>query len=188
VKTHADIPKEEKMAPSERNNTTCVIRWSMLGLGIVYLILLVKPAGAADAPRMTGGQEVNPVSTQEAIAVHAQYLAAFNRRDADALSALFTKDALFIDGEGKTVRGQSAIKEMFRRGFAAVDMMIAAEALQIEAVGGGAWEAGSGAQVFKDGEGIRKLPFHYTVVYRQDDGRLRVHMVNLGMDQTLPPK
>jgi uncharacterized protein (TIGR02246 family) len=188
VKTHADIPKEEKMATSERNNATSVIRWSKLRLGIVYLIFLVTPAGAADAPRMTGGQEVNPVSTQEAIAVHAQYLAAFNRRDADALSALFTKDALFIDGEGKTVRGQSAIKEMFQQSFAAVDMMIEAEALQIEAVGGGAWEAGSGAQVFKGGEGIRRLPFHYTVVYRQDEGRLRVHMVNLGMDPVLPPR
>jgi uncharacterized protein (TIGR02246 family) len=175
------------MATSE-HNATSVIRWSTLLLGIVYLTLLLTPAGAADAPHMTGGQQGKPVPTQEAIAVHAQYLAAFNRRDADTLATLFTRDALFIDGEGKTFRGQSAIKEMFQQGFMGFDMMIEAEALQIEAVDGGAWEAGSGAQVFKDGDGKRRLPFHYTVVYTQDDGRLRVRMVSLGMEQALSPK
>jgi uncharacterized protein (TIGR02246 family) len=181
------MPKEKKMATSERSATS-VIRWSKLRLGIVYLTLLITPAGAADAPRMTGGQQANPVPTREAITIHAQYLAAFNRRDADTLAALFTRDALFIDGEGKTVRGQSAIKEMFQQGFMGSDMMIEAEALQIEAVGGGAWEVGSGAQVFKGGHGKPRLPFHYTVVYTQDDGRLRVRMVSLGMEQALSPK
>jgi len=172
-----------------RYSAASIVRWAELpALGIVYLLLLMAPARAADAPQIAGGQQANEALTQQAIAVHTQYLAAFNRQDADALAALFTRDALFIDGAGKAVRGQSAIKEMFDQGFKTAGMTIEAEALQIEALGGGAWEAGSGAQLFKAGEGIQRLPFHYTVVYTQDDGLLRVRMVSLGMEQVSPAK
>ncbi len=51
------------------------------------------------------------------------WIAAFNRRDADALAALYAEDAVNHQVAEEPVRGRAAIRAMFVGGFAAAEMV-----------------------------------------------------------------
>jgi limonene-1,2-epoxide hydrolase len=51
------------------------------------------------------------------------WIAAYNRRDADALAALYTADAVNHQVAEEPVRGRAAIRAMFAAGFATAEMV-----------------------------------------------------------------
>ncbi len=51
------------------------------------------------------------------------WVAAFNRRDVDALAAFYTADAVNHQVAEEPVRGRDAIRAMFAAGFAAAEMV-----------------------------------------------------------------
>ncbi len=139
-------------------------------------LLSVVPANADDAK---GGAKFK----REVDAVHAQYVGAFNRKDPHAVAALFTKDAIFVDGTGATTVGRDAIEAMFVQGFKLLgDFTLEADAEHVGPVGNGAWDLGHGAQVFKTKDGAQKHLFHYAAIYVREDGVLKVRVVSMGAD------
>ncbi|MGZ8868707.1 MAG: nuclear transport factor 2 family protein [Thermoanaerobaculia bacterium] len=56
-----------------------------------------------------------------------QWVEAFNRRDVDALAALYTDDAINHQVAEQPVEGRENIRAMFAAGFAAADMVCIAE-------------------------------------------------------------
>jgi limonene-1,2-epoxide hydrolase len=60
--------------------------------------------------------------------VHA-WVEAFNRADVDGLVAMYEEDAINHQVAESAVRGRAAIREMFRRGFAAAKMVCIVENL-----------------------------------------------------------
>src|SRR5262245_30080787 len=65
-------------------------------------------AAAAAAP----GRDETPVR-----ALSARFVEAYNRRDADAVAALFTDDARIFDEEGRVTEGRPAIRARFAGSF-----------------------------------------------------------------------
>ncbi len=57
------------------------------------------------------------------------WVAAFNRRDVDALAAFYAEDAVNHQVAEEPVRGRAAIREMFAAGFAAAEMVCIVENL-----------------------------------------------------------
>lgn len=56
-----------------------------------------------------------------------QWVEAFNRRDVDALAALYTEDAVNHQVAEQPVEGRENIRAMFAAGFAAADMVCIVE-------------------------------------------------------------
>ena len=56
-----------------------------------------------------------------------QFVAAFNRADADALAGLYAEDAVNHQVANKPVAGRAAIREMFEEEFAAAEMVCIVE-------------------------------------------------------------
>jgi uncharacterized protein (TIGR02246 family) len=171
--------------------TQCVVRttrWSGLGIIGAICLLLTAPVDGADSRPAVGRQQVEASQcgpstiTQEVEVMHARYLAAFNRRDAAAVAALFATDGAFVDSAGTTTSGRAAIEAMFEQGFKGADIILEAKADQIEALGGGAWDIGHGAQVVKGQGGAQTLRFHYTAVYTREDGLLKLRVVSVGTE------
>ena len=57
------------------------------------------------------------------------FVEAFNRADVDALESLYEEDAINHQVAESPVKGRSAIREMFRKGFAATEMICIVENL-----------------------------------------------------------
>jgi uncharacterized protein (TIGR02246 family) len=136
--------------------------------------LSLLPAARAPAEESALAREID--------AVHARYLFAFNHRNAAALAALFSEDALFIDPAGKTTKGRAAIAAMFARGFADSDLTLEASADEVGALGEDGWEVGHGAQIVKDVSGSQRLPLHYVALFAHRAGVLRVLLVSVGAE------
>jgi limonene-1,2-epoxide hydrolase len=57
------------------------------------------------------------------------FVETFNRQDADALAALYEDEAVNHQVAESPVKGREAIREMFKRGFAAAEMVCIVENL-----------------------------------------------------------
>ena len=155
---------------------------SRLGLIGAVCLLSVASAHAAEAPPMAGPQQRVATVTEEVQIMHTRYLAAFDGRNAAAVAALFTSDAIFVDGAGAATTGRDAIEAMFEQAFDGGDVVLEARADRIETLGDGALEIGHGAQVTNGRDGARKSPFHYTAVCTREGGLLKLRLVSLGTE------
>lgn len=84
---------------------------------------------------------------------------AFNRRDLDALAALYAEDAINHQVAEAPVRGRTAIREMFAAGFAAAEMVCIVEQILQDSE----W----GVLEWRDPLGLRGCGFFHVV-----DGRI----------------
>jgi uncharacterized protein (TIGR02246 family) len=84
------------------------MRKNLIFLGLLATALLAIPAfrGQGQPPAAKGEQAV-----RKAVAA---YVEAMNKHDLDGLMASLEKDADFIDEEGKTTRGQDALRARFK--------------------------------------------------------------------------
>jgi limonene-1,2-epoxide hydrolase len=101
----------------------------------------------------------DPVAGRRPREVVAAWVQAFNRGDADALSAFYAEDAVNHQVAEEPVRGREAIRAMFASGFAAADMTCIVENL---------FEDGEWAMLeWRDPLGLRGCGFFHVV-----DGRI----------------
>lgn len=78
-------------------------------LGFVSMLLTLSSSGAAEAPRN------EEPKIREAI---KNYIEAYNRKDADAISRLYAEDAVYTDPlSGSTLTGREAIKKYISEAF-----------------------------------------------------------------------
>ena len=136
-------------------------------LAIMLLAAPMRPAEAA--------------TVEEVSALHAQYLAAFNHRDAAGLAALFSEDAYFVSGDGAVFKGRAAIEAMFASGFTEGAPVLDFSADHVEVFGDGAWDIGHGGLTAATGA-PQRTPFHYAAIYRHDGGTLKVRAVLVGTE------
>ncbi len=90
--------------------------------------------------------------------VHA-FVEAFNRSDVDALVSLYEEDAINHQVAESPVQGRGAIREMFRKGFAAAEMVCIVENIFQD----GEW----GILEWRDPKGLRGCGF-----FRVRDGKI----------------
>ena len=84
-----------------------------------------------------------------------QWIAAFNRHDADALAAMYSDDAINHQVAEEPVAGREAIRQFFASGFAAFDMHCIVENL---------FEDGEWAILeWRDPKGLRGCGFFHVV-------------------------
>jgi limonene-1,2-epoxide hydrolase len=101
----------------------------------------------------------DPVAGRRPREVVTAWVQAFNRGDADALSAFYAEDAVNHQVAEEPVRGREAIRAMFASGFAAADMTCIVENL---------FEDGEWAMLeWRDPLGLRGCGFFHVV-----DGRI----------------
>ena len=79
------------------------------------------------------------------------FVEAFNRRDADALASLYEEDAINHQVAESPVRGRAAIREMFKKAFAAAEMVCIVENIFQD----GEW----GILEWRDPKGLRGCGF-----------------------------
>lgn len=79
------------------------------------------------------------------------FVEAFNRADVDALTSLYEEDAINHQVAESPVKGREAIREMFRRGFAAAKMVCIVENIFQD----GEW----GILEWRDPKGLRGCGF-----------------------------
>jgi uncharacterized protein (TIGR02246 family) len=99
--------------------------------------------------------------------IHAAFEKAFNSGDLDAVVALYEKDAVLVAGAGRTVTGQSAIREAYQEYLAARKSMTLETVAAFESDGlallHGRWSRTDGAEIHITGRNSE-------VVRRQPDG------------------
>ena len=84
-----------------------------------------------------------------------QWIAAFNRADADALAALYHADAVNHQVANEPVAGRHAIQAMFRREFTSADMVCIPERIFTD----GEWAI----LEWRDPKGLRGCGFFHVV-------------------------
>ena len=90
----------------------CLVAGACLVLGLA--LTQTNQAAPEDKPSKAGGEKV----TAEEEAIHkaaAAYLAAYAKGDVDAVLAVWTNDAEFIDDDGKVYRGRDTLAPMFAK-------------------------------------------------------------------------
>ena len=146
------------------------------------LFLLSLSAGLQAQDKNAKQVEVDP-ARKKAQAVEAaivetaeQFVEAFNKKDADAVAALFAEKAEYIDADGASVEGRKAIGELFQRGFeASPETQIAMFVDRVRTVGD--------KIAIEDGYSIVSRPggvpsrARYTVIHVREGRAWKIHRV-----------
>jgi len=165
---------------AEPRDTTGVLLF-LAGIGVsgaivggvhgLYLVRRLAPrwrearaTARSEAPRTHGltrddGSRDAPTTPLSPRALVREWVAAFNRADADALAAFYAEDAVNHQVAEEPVVGREAIRAMFAAGFAAAEMVCLVENL---------FEEGEWAMLeWRDPLGLRGSGFFHVV-----DGRI----------------
>src|SRR5262249_37061640 len=129
-------------------------------------LVLVSTLGASSLP---------PVA-QLIDQMNARYLDAYKHGDADAIGALYTVDAVSIDGHNTVVKGRRAIIAKLQATFRVARLISGScRADQVAVTGDEAWESGSCVYILeKNGAHILK-PGRYLTRWRHEaDGHWRI--------------
>ena len=103
----------------------------------------------------------------------AKYMEAVNSEDATALAALFTEDAVELPPNSPAVFGRDAIRAGKQAGFAAADLAVELEDLEISVEGDLGYKAGRYRVRTKDGELIDRGK--YIEIWTKADGQWLLH-------------
>jgi ketosteroid isomerase-like protein len=103
---------------------------------VLGAMLLTALAGCA-----TTQQPAPPSELQAAREVEAQFIAAFNRQDANALAALFAEDAIRVT-PGGLIQGRETIRKDFEKRFQSKFHDLAVTMTVTKTFNGSIWEAG----------------------------------------------
>jgi uncharacterized protein (TIGR02246 family) len=139
----------------------------------------LKPAGAQELATSKEQPGETQVSKKEKpFWDNAQaFVDAYARRDAEAIGALFSEDAVFLDEFGQRIEGRKAIVEMARAAFAA-DPDLAIHAMYLENVRftSPTVAVEEGIVVTSDSASGPQFPSRYVAVHvRTGDGKWRIN-------------
>jgi uncharacterized protein (TIGR02246 family) len=134
----------------------------------VALVCLAVPAFAAGLTQDEATKQVNDIGST--------FQAAYNKHDAAGLANLFTTDAVFVLGSGKVLKSQEEIKEFYVKYFDGPGKTVSdftTSVDEIRPLGDSAWAIGHTS--------VNKVDTHWGATYRQDEGKLRVDMLIVGV-------
>ena len=107
------------------------------------------------------------------------YEGAFNKKDATAIAALFTKDALFVAPTGAVVQGRDKIEQnvaQTMKGFGDYSAKLTLE--KVVASGNAGWSIGR-TVITRTG---KEDHLHWASAYAKEGGKLKISMVAIGAD------
>lgn len=125
---------------------------------------------------------------KEIEAVEQAIVEAFERKDAAAMAACYTEDAVLMPPNHPAVVGREAIEAHFREGFARFDAKLATEIEEIEVAGDWAWLRTRLRQEItpRGGKPMTFTAKALVVARRQDDGSWKYHRDIFNGDE--PPR
>ena len=111
------------------------------------------------------------------------------KRDASALSALFTDDAVYATSSGDTFSGREKIRDYYSKTIPALGENFTRESKvdEIHELGTGVWALGHGKTVIKTSDGVADLKDHWVAVYERVGGAWKVRALSLGENVVLMP-
>ena len=127
-----------------------------------------EPQGAA-----AHATEIGVDDFQAVAAVNTEWVDAFHRRDAHAVSMLYTADAVVVTQERPPVKGRQAIEELYQFYFASGLTGFAVHTQEMYRVGDMISELGRSEAVTDGGGGLRS--HRYMTLWKKDEGTWRAH-------------
>jgi uncharacterized protein (TIGR02246 family) len=118
-----------------------------------------------------------PEPAREIAAIRAEYVAAVNGRQADALSALYAPDAVVVLADGARLNGSAAVKQHIARSLAgarAATVTLVPQRFEIAGSGELGAESGTFLEAAADGPAVTGA--YVTIYTRAQDGRWRIAM------------
>ena len=143
-------------------------------------VFLIWPSlcGAASLPKATAGAALVASARPTIDAADNEWLPAMQAHDAAKIAAPYARDALFILADGKTVRGQGAIREMYQAGFRKPGKIVSGRLVQDGLVAAGSliYEWGHARLVIDRGNGKPAVSAgkYLTVWQRDPSGRWQI--------------
>jgi len=119
----------------------------------------------------------------------ADYVQAYNRHDAAALATFYATDGVFVSVTGTPIEGRDAIEKFWETTFTRIgDVNQSVKAIEIHALGGGAWAIGEYSAKLKGQVGPPEIKGHWSAVYVPEGGAWKVRMLSGGPNVApLPP-
>lgn len=142
-------------------------------LALALVLALSAPALAGEVPDVK-----SPGAVRVAIdARNAEWMAAFNRGDSKAVTALYDEDATVIPAGGESLRGRAAIENLFRNAQATLKN-VQLETTGLTLAGDYAYETGKSHHVdtTPDGKMTASTDDYVVIWKRGKDGRWYYHV------------
>ena len=134
-------------------------------------LLLLCLSLVAFAPPSTSAQSTDVRAAIEA--VNAKFDAAWGRKDAAAVTALYTANATLLPPNVGPVSGSEAILEFWKAALAAAPPAAKLTATEVEAHGDTAHEVGTYQMFASDGKVVETGK--YVVVWKREGGQWKLH-------------
>jgi uncharacterized protein (TIGR02246 family) len=152
----------------------------LAGAGLVLPLAVLQPVAAIHAAAAPEPQAavvtalgIGPDDFKAIAAVYDEWKSAVRRRDAHAISLLYTADGMVVTQASSSVRGRQAVEELnqyyFDFGVAAIEV----HTQEMYPVGDMVCELGT-AEAFT-GSGKVLSANRYMTLWKKEDGKWRVH-------------
>ena len=152
--------------------------WHFLAISAILVFSAAPVLAQVNMGPCTGPQD----ACQELAKVPQGFVAAYNSKDAAAMSGLFTRDAISVTDGPRIVFGRDAIEkdfeDAFKEGFSKLQATVATREISGDvAWGGGDWSAvGPGPNNKK-----QSIHGHWSNFYVREDGSWKIRVaVNMG--------
>ena len=147
-------------------------------------VWIIAPIIAIGLSTSTLAQGVDQNTKQQIDQIIAEYHDAWNKHDAAAVAALYTKDGVQVTQSAQSVkRGQQDIQQNMDKAFATVPHHDSATADEIIPVGADAFMSVGEYHIV--GSSDNKIDGHWTAVYVPEGGKLKIRLLTAVPD--LPP-
>ncbi len=154
-----------------------------------FLIAAALIAAVLSGPASAQQSTMAPASSVHEIeALIQKQTDLLMKKDAAALSRLFTADAVYATASGEVYSGQDKIQQYYAKTIPALGEFTRESAAdEIHALGANAWALGHGRTAVKTQEGVAELKDHWIAVYEEIGGEWKVRALSLGENITLLP-
>jgi ketosteroid isomerase-like protein len=160
----------------------------------VVVLLLVASLVSGTLAQQGGGSP--PVLARDIEALVTTHTSLLMRKDAAALAALFTEDAVYVGATGATHSGRSRIRDFYAQTFAMLDHARSVALVgditretrvdQVHSLGDGAWAFGRGRLLAAGPYGVVVRTDHWMAVYARVGGEWKIRMMSVGEDADHP--
>lgn len=123
--------------------------------------ILLAAVAACAAPKI-------PTATDEVEAVRAKFLAAFNGKQLDAVSQLYSTDVIYLPVTGNRLVSRMAVHNLYQQIFEKFTPSLTLTTKYTERFGELAYETGEYTESVSSPEGSLSLVGSYIFVYRHD--------------------
>jgi len=149
----------------------------------VFAIALLLPLLSLPAR----GEPNSP--TEDIAALVRSQTDLLTKKDAAALAALFTADAVYATASGELVSGRESIANYYSKVIVGLGEMFSrtSEPDEIHIAGSIAWALGHGRTVVKTNQDTAVLRDHWMAVYELVDGRWKIRALSLAENVAMLP-